>query len=141
VLGRVPGTEHFRNVARHRVETWPRLLLVRVDEGLYFANATRVEHFILEALAARPQVDHLILVGSAINHIDSSGLAMLESLLPALREAGVHVHLAEFKGPVMDRLRRSGLLDQLPPGEIYLSTHAAVAALLARDASSPEAAT
>ena len=139
VIGRVPGTEHFRNVARHRVETWPTLLLVRVDEGLYFANAARVEHFILGALAARPQVDHLILVGSAINHIDSSGLAMLESLLPALREAGVCVHLAEFKGPVMDRLRRSGLLEELPPGEIYLSTHVAVTTLLARDASNPEA--
>lgn len=130
VLGRVPGTEHFRNVTRHRVETWPALLLLRVDESLYFANASRVEQFILEALSARPLVTDLVLVGSAINHIDSSGLAMLESLLPSLAEAGVRTHLAEFKGPVMDRLRRSRLFDLLPPGRVFLSTHEAATALV-----------
>jgi SulP family sulfate permease len=131
VLGRVPGTEHFRNVNRYQVETWPNLLLLRVDESLYFGNASRVEQFILEALSARPQVTDLVLVGSAINHIDSSGLAMLETLLPGLHEAGVRTHLAEFKGPVLDRLRRSRLLDLLAPGRVFLSTHQAVSVLTA----------
>lgn len=129
VLGRVPGTEHFRNVTRHRVETWPNLLLVRVDESIYFANASRVEQFILEALSARPLVTDLVLIGSAINHIDSSGLAMLEALLPSLSEAGVHTHLAEFKGPVLDRLRRSRLPDLLRLHQVFLSTHEAVTTL------------
>lgn len=129
ILGRVPGTQHFRNVLRYQVETWPTLLLVRVDESLYFANASRVEQFILDALAARPQVTDLVLVGSGINHIDSTGLSMLQTLLPALREAGVRTHLAEFKGPVLDRLQRSGLDALLASGRVFLSAHEAVTAL------------
>jgi hypothetical protein len=35
----VPGTEHFRNIHRHRGDTDPALLTLRVDESLYFANA------------------------------------------------------------------------------------------------------
>lgn len=138
IVGRVPGTEHFRNVRRYEVHTWPTLLLLRVDESIYFANASRVEQFVLEGLASHPRVTDLVLVGSGINHIDSSGLAMLEGLLPGLREAGVRVHLAEFKGPVLDRLQRSRLLDLLPPGRVFLSTHDAAAALTAATAPTEE---
>ncbi|MGE0811557.1 MAG: SulP family inorganic anion transporter [Immundisolibacter sp.] len=138
IVGRVPGTEHFRNVRRYEVTTWPTLLLLRVDESIYFANASRVEQFVLEALATHPRVTDLVLVGSGINHIDSSGLAMLEGLLPGLREAGVRVHLAEFKGPVLDRLQRSRLLDLLPPGRVFLSTNEAATALTAEDAAVTE---
>lgn len=129
VLGRVYGSEHFRNVNRYHVETWPNLLLLRVDESLYFANASRIEDAIVDRIAAHPQVTDLVLVGSGINHIDSTGLAMLETLLPALREAGVRTHLAEFKGPVLDRLQGSGLLETLAPGQVFLSTEQAVTAL------------
>ncbi len=129
VVGRVPGSEHFRNVNRYHVETWPNLLVLRVDESLYFANASRVEETILDQISAKPKVTDLVLVGSGINHVDSSGLAMLETLLPALREAGVCTHLAEFKGPVLDRLKGSGLLETLAPGHVFLSTEQAVTAL------------
>jgi len=129
VLGRVHGSEHYRNVNRYHVETWPNLLLLRVDESLYFANASRIEETILDRIAASPQVTDLLLIGSGINHVDSTGLAMLETLLPALREAGVCTHLAEFKGPVLDRLKGSGLLETLAPGQVFLSTERAVTAL------------
>ena len=38
-VGRVPGTEHFRNAQRHDVETAPTVLTLRIDESLYFVNA------------------------------------------------------------------------------------------------------
>ena len=137
ILGRLPGTQHFRNVARYSGETWPNLLLLRIDESIYFANAGRIEQFVLETLAARPTVTDLVLVGSGINHIDSSGLAMLETLLPGLREAGVRTHLAEFKGPVLDRLRRSRRFDLLAPGEVFLTTNEAATTLAADVAAAP----
>ena len=137
ILGRLPGTQHFRNVARYSGETWPNLLLLRIDESIYFANAGRIEQFVLETLAARPTVTDLVLVGSAINHIDSSGLAMLETLLPGLREAGVRTHLAEFKGPVLDRLRRSRRFDLLAPGEVFLTTNEAATSLAVDVAAAP----
>lgn len=129
VVGRVPGSEHFRNINRHRVETWPELLLVRVDENLYFANTAYLEDYLMAKLAAAPAVRHLVLIASAVNYIDVSALASLEKLVATLRDAGITVHLAEVKGPVMDRLQKSELLALLAPGKVFLSTHQAVTEL------------
>ena len=129
VVGRIPGTEHFRNVARHHVETWPTLALIRVDESLTFANIGVIEDFIIAHLARHPEVEHLVLVASAINHIDSSALEGLERLIAGLREAGVTVHLAEVKGPVLDALERAGLPARMAPGRVFFRTSEAVEAL------------
>src|SRR5699024_10214098 len=39
LVGRIPNSEHFRNIERHQVETCEHLLTLRMDESLYFANA------------------------------------------------------------------------------------------------------
>lgn len=120
VVGRIPGTEHFRNVNRHVVETQPRVLAVRIDESIYFANAAQIEDFITRHLAAAPGTQELLLVMTAVNAIDASGLEMLERLEEALGDAGVTVHLAEVKGPVQDRLRHTRLAQRLA-GRIHLT--------------------
>lgn len=129
VVGRIPGTEHFRNVLRHDVETWPTLALIRVDESLTFANIGVVEDFVMAHLAKHRDVRHLVLVCSGINHIDSSALEGLERLIAGLREAGVTVHLAEVKGPVFDALERAGLPARMAPGRVFFRTSEAVEAL------------
>ena len=130
VLGRLPGTEHFRNVARYReLETWEHLLLVRVDEQLSFANSAYLEEALLRKAAANPKLRHLVLVCSGINGVDFSAMEMLVRLAHALRQADVLLHLAEVKGPVMDRLRRTDLLKVMEPGRVFLSAHDAVEAL------------
>ncbi len=131
VIGLVPGTEHFRNVLRHQVQTWPSLLIIRVDENLYFANTPQVEAHLLARVADHPSAQHLILVLSGVAAIDASGLELLESLQHSLSEAGITLHLAEVKGPVMDRLQPTDFLKHLKPEHIYLSTHQAVSQLLA----------
>ena len=129
-LGRLPGSEHFRNVRRYRgLETWPSLLLLRVDEHLSFANSHWLEQYFAQSVAAHPGVRHLVLVANAVNGIDTTALQMLERLALSLREAGVTLHLAEVKGPVMDRLKRSSLLASMAPGRVFLSAHEAVQAL------------
>ena len=129
VVGRVPGTEHFRNVCRHVVETDPRLLIVRIDENLYFANAEAVETYLMEHVEAREHIEHVVLVLSAVSYIDSSALEVLEHLADDLHAAGITLHLAEVKGPVMDRLDRSTLRQSLGQRRIHLTTHAAMQAL------------
>jgi SulP family sulfate permease len=121
LLGRLPGTEHFRNVERHAVQTDHDVLLLRVDAGLFFGNVEAVSARIEEELAAHPQARHLVLVLSAVNAIDTSALFGLIELNQMLGQRGISLHLAEVKGPVMDRLRASDLVERLT-GHIFLST-------------------
>ncbi|MFN3791638.1 SulP family inorganic anion transporter [Massilia sp.] len=119
-LGRIPGSEHFRNVDRYSTETAPGLLMLRVDAGLFFGNVEAVNERIEDELAARPDTRHLVLVLSAVNAIDTSALFGLGELNASLRQRGVLLHLAEVKGPVMDRLKHSTLLQALN-GRLFLS--------------------
>jgi SulP family sulfate permease len=120
IVGLVPGTEHFRNVLRHEVRTDPNLVTLRVDESLSFVNARWLEDKVLELVADRPELRHVVLMCSAVNDIDASALESLEAINHRLADAGVQLHLSEVKGPVMDRLQRSDLLGSLS-GQVYLS--------------------
>ena len=128
VVGRVPGTEHFRNVLRHDVQTQPHVLGLRVDESLYFANARALEDRINQEVAQRPALRHVVLQCTAINDIDASALESLQAIDHRLQEAGLRLHLSEVKGPVMDKLQRSGWLAHLS-GQVFLTHHQAVVAL------------
>jgi SulP family sulfate permease len=109
-VGQVPGTEHYRNVLRHKVITDDHILTLRVDESLYFANARFLEDYIYNAVANRPRLKHVILMCPAVNAIDMSALESLEAINERLKSSGVTFHLSEVKGPVMDRLLRSHFL-------------------------------
>ncbi|WP_300053982.1 sulfate permease [Sulfitobacter sp.] len=131
VVGRVPGTEHFRNVLRHEVETQPHVLSLRVDESLYFPNARYLEDQLARHAAEKPELTDVVLMFPAVNEIDLSALESLEAINTRLRDADIRLHLSEVKGPVMDRLKRSHFLDDLT-GEVFLSQHEAVCALAER---------
>ncbi|MEX1662280.1 SulP family inorganic anion transporter [Thioclava sp. 15-R06ZXC-3] len=127
-MGQVPGTEHFRNVQRHRVISAPGVLSLRVDESLWFPNARFIEELIYDRIAADQSIKHVVLNCPAVNHIDSSALEALEEVNDQLKDAGVRLHLSEVKGPVMDELTRSDLITHLG-GQIYLTHHDALVAL------------
>lgn len=130
IVGRVPETEHFRNVKRHKVFTDPRVQTIRIDESLTYLNARWLEEFVLEQVAEHPQLKHLILMCSAVNAIDASALESLEAINHRLADAGVSLHLSEVKGPVMDALERSHLLANLG-GKVWLSQNVAFNAAVA----------
>ena len=124
-VGLVAGTEHFRNILRHEVTTSPRVLSLRVDGSLYFANARALEDGVNDAVAAHPQVEHLVLQCSAINAIDASALESLEAIDRRLHDSGISLHLSEVKGPVMDRLKDTHFLRELS-GRVFLSHYQAI---------------
>ena len=128
-IGRLPRTQQFRNVLRHAVETIPGVTLIRVDENLYFANSDYLIDYVLERTARRPDIKHVVLVGTAINHIDYCGLEALELLNSRLQERSVLLHLAEFKGPVMDQLNRTHLAEKINPGRVFFTISEAMTAL------------
>jgi len=132
IVGQVPGTEHYRNVKRHRVETVPGVLSIRVDESLYFANARYLEDLVTREVTTNPGLSDVVLMCSAVNAIDMSALESLEAIEHRLRDLGVALHLSEVKGPVMDKLERTGFLARL--AGVHLSQHQAICAIVANRA-------
>ncbi|WP_209002024.1 SulP family inorganic anion transporter [Stappia albiluteola] len=128
VVGIVPGTEHFRNIHRHQVVTGRKVLTIRVDESLFFANSRYLEDRIYEMVAARPELKHVVLMCTAVNEIDASAFESLEEINRRLGDSGVSFHLSEVKGPVMDRLERTDFLHHLT-GRVFLTQYDAFCAL------------
>ena len=123
-VGLIEGTEHFRNILRHKVSTRPEILSLRVDENLFFANAGYLEEYIHSALENNSEVRHLVLMCSACNTIDYSALEVLEAINGHLRDLHIAFHLSEVKGPVMDHIKDTGFLEHLT-GNVYLSQYQA----------------
>ena len=126
MVGRIPDTEHYRNVNRHQVETWNNLLLLRIDENLTYANINYIEDFINTELAKQSSVKNLVVILTSVSYIDSTALESLEKLIKQLRENGIQLHLAEVKGPVFDKLEQTEFLNLLHPGKVFLRTDQAV---------------
>ncbi len=124
VVGRVPGTQDFRNTKRHLVEIEPQLLALRIDENIFFANTKAIEQALYRALRDYPDTREVLLILSAVNHIDSTGLDMLSELTEGLADRDIHLHLAEVKGPVMDHLGETDWINE-QVGEVFPSTHIA----------------
>lgn len=130
-LGRIAGTEHFRNTDRHAVETIPGVVFLRIDESLFFGNLSAVEARIASELAEAPDIHDIVLVMSAVNRVDTTAMAMLCDANRDLGERGIRLHLAEVKGPVQDRLSRSPLWPALS-GRVFLSVNDAFSTLAAK---------
>ncbi|MVS97465.1 SulP family inorganic anion transporter [Devosia marina] len=136
IVGQVPGTEHYRNIKRHQVDTVPGVLSIRVDESLYFANARYLEDLVINQATANPGLTDVVLMCSAVNTIDMSALESLEAIEHRLADLGARLHLSEVKGPVMDKLKNTDFLSQLS-GSVHLSQHQAIRAILDGRAASP----
>ena len=121
-VGLVPTTQHFRNINRHEVETHPSVVTLRIDESLYFANASFLQDLVYDRVACDQPIRHVVLMCSAVNEIDMSALESLEAINTRLKDLGIKLHMSEVKGPVMDRLKRSHFLDEMT-GKVFLSQY------------------
>lgn len=128
VIGLIEGTHHFRNIQRHDVVTDPHILSIRVDENLTFLNANTLKGFLINEVGLNRDLKHVILNCSSISSIDLSALEMLEDLNIELAKLNIYLHLSEIKGPVMDKLTCSKLLNQLN-GNVFLTHYSAVKSL------------
>ena len=129
VVGRIPNTGHYRNIKRHKVETWPHLLLLRIDESITFANVNFIENFITAELNRQEAIEHVVFILTSVSDIDATALEALENLNKSLRDIGIIMHLSEVKGPVFDKLEKTHLFSQLKPGKIFFHTEQAIVEL------------
>ena len=128
IVGQLAGTGHFRNINRHDVVTFHNLIMLRIDESLFFGNSESVHRRILQATKQYPDATEIILIMAAVNHIDLTAQEMLSTLNQELSAQNKHLNFSFIKGPVMDIIEDTPLITELS-GQVYLSTLDAVNAL------------
>lgn len=128
LVGRFPGTEHYRDASRFVVETNDYVKTLRIDESLYYANARTLEDRVADVVAKHGDMTDLVLMCTAVNRIDASALSSLETINKRLQAAGIRFHFSDMQSRVRERLYRSEFLERLS-GEIFLSQHEAMESL------------
>lgn len=127
-VGRIPGTEHYRDVARYNVQTVENIVTLRIDESLYYANARYLEDKISAIMIQNPKMQHLILMCPAVNRIDASALDSLFVIMGQLKALNINLHFSELHSSVKERLHHSNFIERLT-GQVFLSHHEAIMAL------------
>ncbi len=129
VLGRLPGTVEFRNVARQPGTTAPEGLLLRLDGALDFLSARTFSTRVRAHLAAQEQVQWVVLNCSGMTTVDSTGLHALHELKQQTVRAGVDLRFANLRWPLRQAVRRAGLEGELLHGVAHTSIDEALASL------------
>lgn len=117
VLGKIPGSEYFSDVARHPGnEQIPGVLVYRVDAGLFYANAPTVRAEVLRLVTNHtPPPDLLVFDLASSPMIDLAAADMLYEIKAELATQGTTLQLAHANSQVRDLLRSAGLADTFGP--------------------------
>ena len=121
VLGHEPGTQVFRSIDEYPdSETYPGLLVLGFDAGLFFASADALEDRIRElALQADPPLHTVVLDFEGVNFMDSQGSDKVTEIVELAIGYDVELRLTRVKPGVKDLLRRDGVIDHLGESHIY----------------------
>jgi len=122
-LGRVPGTAgQYADRRRHPENlSPPGLVVLRVESGLYFANADEVRHSVLTA-AGRDGIQGVVLDAETVGAVDITAVTMLTDLAGELQRRDRRLAIAHGIGQVRDMLREGE-----PAGAAALELHPTVA--------------
>ncbi|WP_189629618.1 MULTISPECIES: sulfate permease [Roseivirga] len=128
VLGRVKGLEEYRNVKRFvDVETWPELLVMRVDAPFAFVNIQTIKDRILAEVHKRDgKLKFVVLDAASVAYVDATGVIGLRELMDSLAEKGIRILYAEVIGPVRDTFYRNRLVEGEASEVFFLTTNDAV---------------
>jgi sulfate permease, SulP family len=140
LLGREAGTQVFRELDEHpEDERFPRVVVLRLDGGLFFATSDALEDRIREVALSTSDIGGIVLDCEGIDFIDSQGSAKMREILELTEQAGVTLRLARVKPAVRELLRRDQVLDRIGGHRIHGNVHRAVEAqLLAAATHEPE---
>ena len=128
VLGQLPGTTHYRNIDRYPdAVTIPGVIIIRIDAALYFANIEFVKDFLRKLeLQSEVPIKAVIIDASGINDIDASAVHGLMDIVKEYQSRGIKLYFANVKGPVLDVMKRAGLVDMLGENAFFMDVHTAV---------------
>jgi SulP family sulfate permease len=115
VLGWVERLGRYGDVSVHRDATvTPGVVVYRLDDRRFFANATYVKGRVREAVRAAPTATRWVVFDAeGMSHIDAAGLAALEELSEGLRGEGIGLAFARLKQPMRERLSTTRLDERI----------------------------
>lgn len=130
LLGRIPGSSGLFKLHRFpEAKAIPGLTVVVLESPLVFFNAEFARQRLQRiADAAAKSARWFILDAAAINALDSTGIATLESIRGQLAKRGIAFGIADLNSDAKRIVERAGLQDRLGQGMLFPSAEAAVAA-------------
>ena len=130
VLGWVPRLDAYRDVALHpSAQVTPGVVVYRLDDRLFFANAEYVKGRVREAIRAAPtETTWLVFDAEAVCHVDSTGIEMLLDLSRDLRGEGITLVMARVRSRMRPDFDVAGLTAEVGFEHFYPTVKAAVAA-------------
>jgi SulP family sulfate permease len=132
VLGREPGTQVYRDIAKHPDdEQLPGIAIVRLDGDLFFATADALEDRIRKIIHSSSELTALVLDCEGINFVDSQGSAKMAEIAQLVEESELTLRLARLKPAVAATLERDEVLERIPTEHIHGNVDRAVQAHLA----------
>ncbi len=128
VLGRIPSTQFFRNINRFNdVEVNPKVLILRFDSHLYFANTNYFRDQLDVLTKQKGKSLQLIIIDcECINGLDSTGAAMWNNRIDHYETQGVKIHFTNVKGPVRDAMTKAGIIAKIGIENCFMSNHGAL---------------
>lgn len=121
-LGRLNGSNAFRNVNRFTTDTEEDVLIIRFDASLYFGNADFFRDELNLLIAKKGDPLKLVIIDAhTIHDLDTTGAYVLQRIISQLRKKGVKLFLTGAIGPVRDRLFHLGLMENLGTDHQFLS--------------------
>jgi len=128
VLGKQPGTQVFWGVDDHpNSETYPGLLVLRFDAGLFFASADALADRLIDLHhQADPKLHTVVLDFEGVNFIDSQGSETIAELIDMASSRDIELRLARVKTMIKDLLQRDGIVEKLGEDRIYGNVYEAI---------------
>jgi high affinity sulfate transporter 1 len=140
LLGREPGTQVFRDLTENAEDdTFPGIVVVRLDGGLFFATGDAVEERIRELTTQNggQRVHAVVIDLEGVDLVDSQGAAKLSEILDYTRSIDVQLRLARLKPSVGAVLSKDGVLERFGADHLHGNVYRAVEAQLDLDRSRP----
>jgi high affinity sulfate transporter 1 len=123
ILGRIPKSMNFSNIRHHpENQTLSGLLMVRPENGLFFANASAIHEAIIEEVnACADPVKVVVIDMGATSDLDVSSADMLIKLHKELRQREVRFILTNMIMPVRQILERADAKSEIGVQDICVS--------------------
>ncbi|NOX32949.1 MAG: SulP family inorganic anion transporter [Deltaproteobacteria bacterium] len=118
--------ESLRDAVRAGLRECDHIAVVRFDGSLIFTNATFLEDKVLEYIAEKPDLMHVLIASSGINDIDASGEDAISILIDTVRGSGREISFCGLKEEVIAVMERTHLINKLGKENIYSDTRAAL---------------